>query len=49
MDILYVSILIAFFVLISLLAVGCAHLQKRKAGLRQRNSAASSTPSPSLT
>jgi hypothetical protein len=48
-DILYFSILIAFYVLISLLAVGCARLQKRKAGLRQRNAASASTPSPSLT
>jgi hypothetical protein len=47
MDLLYISILIIFFVLISALAVGCAHLQKRKAGLRQRT-AASHAAAPSL-
>ena len=46
MDLLYISILIAFYVLISALALGCAHLQERKAGLRQRNAA--SAPAPSL-
>ena len=45
MDLLYVSILIAFYVLISGLALGCARLQKQKAGLRQRNAAdAAATP-----
>jgi hypothetical protein len=32
MDALYVSILIAFFVLISALAIGCARLQNRRSG-----------------
>jgi hypothetical protein len=32
MDALYVSILIAFFLLVSALAIGCARLQKRRTG-----------------
>ncbi len=39
MDLLYVSILISFFALICGLAVGCAHLEEQKAGLRQRHTA----------
>ena len=48
MDILYVAILIAFYVLISALAVGCAHLQKRRAGTRPRNSTPAATPAVTL-
>jgi len=39
MDILYVAILIAFYLLISALAVGCGRLQKRPAGLRASSAA----------
>lgn len=39
MDLLYISLLLGFYLLISALALGCAHLQKRKAGLRQRSTA----------
>ena len=47
MDLLYAAILIAFFVLISALALACAHLQTRRGALRQRNgAAASSAPLP---
>lgn len=34
MDILYFVVLLAFYGLISALAVGCAHLQRRKAAMR---------------
>jgi ABC-type spermidine/putrescine transport system permease subunit II len=43
MDALYVSILIAFFVLISALAIGCAHLQTRRSGPRP---APANSPTP---
>jgi len=38
MDFLYIAILLAFYGLISALAVGCSRLQARKAGTRPRNS-----------
>jgi hypothetical protein len=43
MDALYVSILIAFFVLISALAIGCAHLQTRRSSPRP---APANSPTP---
>ena len=46
MDLLYVSILIAFFALVCGLAVGCSHLQNRRAGLRQRNGADARASAP---
>ena len=48
MDILYIAILIAFYGLISALAVGCAHLQQRKAGARPRNTHPATSPSATL-
>jgi len=46
MDFLYLAILIAFYGLISALAVGCSRLQKRKAGTRPRNSNPATASAP---
>ena len=43
MDALYLVLLLIFFALVSALAVGCAHLQARRAALRP--GAANGTPS----
>ena len=48
MDVLYIAILLAFFALISALALGCAHLQQRKAGMRPRSAAAPAAPATLL-
>jgi hypothetical protein len=47
MDILYVAILIAFYVLISALALGCDRLQKRRGGTRPRSTATPAVPATS--